>query len=317
MRKLLISSLVIFASCIATEHKTSTLALNDVSCDAGTDIDSGCDSDSGVDSGSDASIDAGTDSGPPPPTPYAYMVLRTGQSDSLEQAIWNNSVSLYPWTVPSNIKYWHINSSRTLTITNFAPLGGKFGSELSDGKDLSSFSFPTKFSTVAISGSKCSAALVGNPGYSATLKLAIDAMIADLPSGPFPVPLNFNFSQGQEESLLPITSPQALNYETNCLVALNNQITTWAHAIDPTRRIHWNLEQINMVVGTYTSFPSLPTIRAAEAHFCSTHDCSIVDVASVLSGYINSGFQSDGVHYRADSDVTIGSIEASNSVGIP
>lgn len=250
------------------------------------------------DGGADAG-DAGS------PVAYSYMVLRAGQSNSLEQAVWSPSVSLYPWTVPANVAYWHINSARTLNVTTFGPLGGKFGTELSDGKDLAVLGQPVKMSTVAIGSTRCVAALPGNSGYNSALHLAIAAMIAVLPAGPFPVPLNLDFDNGTSDA--QASSEKQSDYY-GCLTALDADLA----ALIPGRRFHWNLHRISVGPGVPpAAVPSLAHVQAAEDQFAATRgDVTEIDTAPYAK-------QADGYHYTDASDAAIGSLDAAASVGVP
>jgi len=291
------------ASCSSPSERVAALAANGTQC--GTSGQAGAPDDAGIagDSGAaDAGIDSGSDAGPPPPVAYAYMTLRAGQSDSGEQATFAGS-PLDPWVPVPLVQYWHINSTRGITLTTFGPLGGKFGTELSNGKTLAAAGLPIKMSTVFISSTRCTAALPGNPGYNSALHLSITAMVTALPAGAFPVPLNLVFDNGQSDAQAS-NETQAAYF--GCLNAINADLLT---ALPTGTRLHWVLHRTSIGPGG-PLVPSLGNVNASQDQFCAANDCSEVDTAPYAK-------QADGLHYTAESDVAIGQLDAAASVAVP
>lgn len=305
-------------SCASPSEHIAAFSIDGTVCgggQAGAADDAGV-ADSGVptDAGSDAA-DASADAGPPPPVPYAYMVLRQGQSDSLPVATFAGS-PLSPWVAPSpTVHYWQINSARGLDVTTFGPLGGKFGSELSLGVTLDSAATPLYMSTVAIGGTQCPAALPPGPGYYTTLILAIDTMLAVIPNGgPFPVPLNIVIDQGQTDAQ---ASGRSISAHLTCMqsVAANARAEVARVDGNSLRRVHFVVDQIPSdlpeTIGTTTPIAfSISNIRAAKVQFVAADpDAVLIETTSL--GRI------DGFHYLPSAFDTLGRWQAAACVGVP
>jgi hypothetical protein len=325
MKKLWLVLLVVlglFAGCEAqTTERTAALVLDDAG-DASADADAGAAGQAGASAGSAGEAgqagasgsggSAGT--GGMPPTPYSYIVLRQGQSNSLEVATFAGS-SLAPWVAPSpTVHYWHINSARTLTVTTFGPLGGKFGSELSLGLALDASATPLYMSTVAIGSTQCPAALPPGPGYYSTLLLAIDAMLAAVPAGAFPVPFNDIIDQGQTDA--QASGRSAATYLA-CLRSVATDIRAEIARVDGNslRRVHFVIDKVQAqlpeTAGTTTPLAfSTTNIRSAEDTFVATD----VDAVAIET---NSLATVDGFHYTPAGMVTLGGWESSACVGTP